>query len=65
MRSMSGADSQVVLRASVCAENVLRLLDVEFFEGHGLWHSDLDVEAIAPSVQRRARAVVLYGNQPD
>ena len=33
VRSMSGADSQVVLRASVCVENVLRFLHVQSCEG--------------------------------
>ena len=63
--SMSGADGQVVLRAAVCAENVLGFLDVQIFEGHRLWYGDLDVKAVVPSVKRRSWAVVLYWDEPD
>ena len=49
VRSMSRADGQVVLSATVGAEDVLGFLDVQFFEGHRFWYSDLDVETVVPA----------------
>ena len=50
VRSVSGADGQVILRAPVCAEDVLGTLDVQFFQRHWLWYGDLDVEAVAAAM---------------
>ena len=63
--AVSGADGQVILRAPVCAENVLRFLDVQLFEGHRFRYGDLDVQAVVPAVKWRAQAVCLHGNEPD
>ena len=63
MDTMSRADGQVVLRAPVSGEDVLGFPDVQFFEGHRFRYGDLDVQAVAATVKRRARVVVLRRNQ--
>ena len=63
--AMARADGGVVLRAPVSTENVLRFLDVQLFEGHRFRHSDLNVKAVAPLVQRRSWTVALRRNEPN
>ena len=65
VRSMAGADGQVVLGAAVGAHDVLWLLDVQRFQRHGFRYPDLNVKAVAPAVPRRLRAVVFHRYEPD
>ena len=63
--TMAGADGQVVLGATVSAEDVFGSLDVQFFERHGSWHGYLDVEAVVPAVERCPWAVIFDRNEAD
>ena len=60
---MPRADGKVVLGAAVGAEDVCRVFDVDVLDGYGLWHCDLDVEAVVPAGKRCSGTVVLHGDQ--
>ena len=61
--AVSRADGEVVLGATVGAENVLGAFYAELFEGHRLWYCDPYVKAVAAAAKRRAWAVVFDWNK--
>lgn len=62
--AVSRADGYVVLAAAVRAEHVFRAGDIQSLNWHGLWHGDLDVEAVVPALQWCSWPVVFDGHEP-
>ncbi len=62
--AMPRAGGQVILRAAVSAEDVLRAFDVLLVDGHRLGNRHLNVEAVVPAAKRCSWPVVLHGNEP-